>query len=244
MTEHINKLVNGELDGTNTSSESAELAGILELDASAKTLFEETEALFEALGNVPDVDPPAELKQRIMESIGREARAAPASTPGVLDAIRTFFQPVLSRPAWAMSYAFAAGLLVGVAALNVAGTGDIPETRAVQGTMGTTGTSDAAGSVGPTNARILDEAGLQVGDVTVDLATVRLKNGIVLDVTITGAGDSIVRVQTMDDSLNETTITASGAGHFTVSLDATDDILVTVTASGHEASARLLTSPA
>jgi len=232
MTEHITELVNGELDSTNSSSESAELAGILESDASVKAFFEETEALFMALGNVPDVDPPADLKQRIMESIGREAGFAPASTPGIMTAIQTFFKPVLNRPAWAMSYAFAAGLLVGIAALNLTGTGDIPGSQAVQGTMG------------QANSRILDEANLHVGDITVELEAVALENGIVLDVTITGAGDSIVRVQTMDDSLNETTITASGAGHFTVSLDATDDILVTVTASGHEASARLLTSPA
>ncbi|MFV1980776.1 MAG: hypothetical protein ACC655_06445, partial [Rhodothermia bacterium] len=68
MTEHTNELVNGELDGTNTSSESAVLAGILEEDASAKAFFVETKALFGALAKVPDKDPPAELTRRIMES--------------------------------------------------------------------------------------------------------------------------------------------------------------------------------
>ncbi|MFV1981003.1 MAG: hypothetical protein ACC655_07615, partial [Rhodothermia bacterium] len=134
-------------------------------------------------------------------------------------------------PAWAMSYAFAAGLLVGIAVLNLAGTGDIPERQAVQGTMG------------QANSRILDEASLDVGDITVELAAVGLENGIVLDVTITGAGDSTVRIQTADDSSERTSIAASGAGHFTVSLDKTDDLIVTVTSSGQEASVHLLTSP-
>ncbi len=230
MTEHITELVNGELDSTNSSSESAELAGILESDASVKAFFEETEALFMALGNVPDVDPPADLKQRIMESIGREAGFAPASTPGIMTAIQTFFKPVLNRPAWAMSYAFAAGLLVGIAVLNFTGTGDIPESQAVQGTMG------------QANSRILDEASLHVGDITVDLEAVGLENGVVLDIIIIGSGDSTVRIQTTNDSSGGTSITASGAGHFTVSLDEMDDLLVTVTSSGQEASVRLLTS--
>ncbi len=231
MTEHMNELVNGELDGTNTSSESAVLAGILEEDASAKAFFAETKALFGALAQVPDADPPAELKQRIMESVGRRAVVVTAPTPGIMSAIQTFLQPVINRPAWAMSYAFAAGLLVGIAVLNLAGTGDIPERQAVQGTMG------------QANSRILDEASLDVGDITVELAAVGLENGIVLDVTITGEGDSTVRIQTTDDSSEGTSIAASGAGHFTVSLDKMHDLIVTVSSSGQEASVHLLTSP-
>ena len=230
MTERITELVNGELDGANSSSESAELAGILEQDASAKAFFEETKALFGALGSIPDAEPPAELRQRIMESIGRETAVVP-STPGVIAAIQNFFQPVLKRPAWAMSYAFAAGLIVGVVTLNVTGTGAIPENQAVQGTMG------------QANSRVLDEASLQVGDLTVDLAAVALEKEVLLDVTITGSGDSIVRIQTTNDSSAGTTITASGAGHFTVSLVEMDDLFVTVTSSKQEASVRLITSP-
>jgi len=178
------------------------------------------------------VDPPAELKQRIMESIVREAGAVPTATTGIMTAIQNFFQPILNRPAWAMSYAFAAGLLVGIAILNLPGTGDIPANQVVQGTMGRA------------DSRILDEASLQVGEITVHLTAVGLEGEMVLDVTITGAGDSTVRIQTTNDSSQGTTIMASGAGHFTVSLDGMDDLDVTVTSSGQEASVRLLTSPA
>lgn len=231
MTERITELVNGELDGTNSSSESTELAGVLDEDDTAKAFFEQTKALFGVLDTIPHVDPPAELKQRIMETIGREAGAASASTTGIMTLIQNFFQPILSRPAWAMSYAFVAGILVGVAVLNLPGSGDVPENQVVQGTMG------------QADSRILDEARLQVGGLSVHLAAVGLDNEVVLDVTITGAGDSTVHIQTTNDSLEGTTITASGAGHFTVSLDEMVDLLVTVTSSGQEASVRLLISP-
>ena len=231
MTERTTELVNGELDGINTSSQSAELAAILAEDVSAKAFFDETQALFGALGSVPDQDPPAELKQRIMESISSETAAATAPSAGILHTLQDLFQPIIRRPAWAMSYAFAAGILVGIAVLNISGTNQAPETQAVQGTMG------------QANSRILDEASLQVGDITVDLAAVGLENEIVLDVTITGAGDSVVHIQTKNESLDGTAITASGAGHFTVSLDQMDDLVVTVTSSGQEASVRLQTSP-
>ena len=231
MTERTTELVNGELDGINTSSESAELATILAEDVSAKAFFDETAALFGALGSVPDEDPPMELKQRIMESITSETAAVAAPSPGIMDAIQNVLQPIIRRPAWAMSYAFAAGILVGIAVLNITGTNQAPETQAVQGTMG------------QANSRILDEASLQVGDITVDLAAVGLENEIVLDVTITGAGDSVVHIQTKNESTEGTAITASGAGHFTISLDDMDDLVVTVTSSGQEASVRLQTSP-
>jgi hypothetical protein len=235
MTEHRIELVNGELDGTNTSTQSAELTAILGEDEATRTFYEETKALFGTLGGIPEAEPPAELQERIMDSISREAAAtaaSAASSPGIMASVQRFFQPVLSKPAWAVGYAFAAGLLVGVATLNIVEVGDLQENAAVQGTMG------------QSNSRLLDEASLQVGDIAVDLATVGLGKEVMLDVTISGEGDSTVQIQATNDSRARTSITASGAGHFTVSLDKLDDLVVTVTSAGQEASVRLLTSPA
>jgi len=233
MNEHVIELVNGELDGTNSPSESAALVDILDKDPAARAFFEENKSLFAILGDVPEADPPVDLKDRIMESVEREARIGRVPSPGIAASIRSFFQPVLSRPAWAMSYAFVAGILIGVAALSLLNETNRGEGPVVQGTMGQA-----------TN-RILDEASVMVGDIRVDLATVGLtkEQDVVLDVTISGSGDSTVSIAATNDSVAGTTITASGPGHFTVSLDQLDDLVVSVTSGGHETSVRLLTSP-
>ena len=102
--------------------------------------------------------------------------------------------------------------------------------------------------------RNIPEAGLplHVGAVTNNVSTLRnISRAVDLGVpvssayvTITGAGDSTVRIEATSDSRAGTSITASGAGHFTVSLDKLDDLVVTVLSAGQEASVRLLTSPA
>ena len=229
--ERVIELVNGELDGTNTAAESVELAGILQGDDVARAFFDETKVLFGALGQVPDVEPPADLKDRIMESVHRQAAAMPTAEHGFASSLKNIFKPIVARPTWAISYAFVAGLLVGVAGWMLVANPAGPENGVVQGTM-------VQPSLG-----VLDEATLQVGGITVDLATVGLDNEVVLDVTISGSGDSTVQIQTTDEANRGTSIIASGPGHFTVSLDRIDDLVVTVTSSGQQGSVRLLTSP-
>lgn len=233
MKERVIELVNGELDGTNTSSEIAELAGIVQEDAAAKTFFDETKALFGILEDVPEVDPPPELKERIMEFVDRQSFTAGATDPetGFAVSLKRMFEPLIQRPAWVMSYAFVAGLLFGVAALSIVNGPADAETGVVQGTMGQQGLG------------VLDEAKLEVGGITVDLVTMGTEGEVVLDITIFGSGDATLNIQASDESGAGTSIIASGPGHFTVSLESIDGLVVTVTSAGQEGTVRLQTSP-
>lgn len=229
MKEHLIELVNGELDGTNTAEESAELGRTLEADSSVRAYFEETKALFGVLEEVPEAEPPADLKHRIMESIGREAASAEPAAPSssFLTTLKELFEPVLSRPAWAVSYAFAAGLVVGIAALVLILDPVAPSTDVVQGTMGQTPSS------------LIDETTIDVGTVTVELATIQEAGDIVLQVRILGSGESIVLIKGSPGNA-PTTISAPGPGRFTVRVHRSDRVEVQVSSAGKEASSQLI----
>lgn len=227
MNERLIELVNGELDGTNTPEESAELERTLDTDSSVRTYFEETKSLFGALRDVPDAEPPPGLKHRIMESISREAASAEPPAPRLLSTLKQLFEPVLGRPAWAMSYAFAAGLLVGIGALVLVVNPVSPSTDVVQGT------------IGQTPSRLIDEATLSAGTVTVELATIDNAGELVLHLRITGSGESTVRIKgTQSDA--PTTINAPGPGRFTVHIDRSEQIEIHVWSGGQEASGQLI----
>ena len=233
MKERVIELVNGELDGTNTSPESAELADIVREDAATRAFFDETKAFFGILEAVPEVDPPPELKERIMEFVDRQSSTARAANPetGFVVSLRRIFEPLIQRPAWVMSYAFVAGLLFGVAVLSIIDGPVDAETGVVQGTIG----QPVVG--------VLDEATLEVGGITVDLVTMGTENEVVLDITISGSGDATLNIQASDQSDAGSSIIASGPGHFTVSLEGIDGLVVTVTSAGQERTVRLQTSP-
>ena len=230
MNEHVVELVNGELDGTNSPGESTELAQILERDDSAKAFFDETRALFGALGSVQDVEPPAELKGRIMESISRQSAAVPAQSQGFLGSLKDLFEPVLARPGWAVSYAFAAGLLIGVAALSVATDSTDPGTNVVQGTMGSV-------------SNVIDDATIEVGQVTVNLSTIDFGHEVVLDLTVVGSASATIQIEKTGGSAAPATITTSGSGHFVVSVGTEpSSLVVTVNSSGEKAQVSLVAS--
>ena len=234
MNEHINDLVFGELDGTNSPEQSAELARLVDGDESIKTHLAETKVLFGALDQVAEVEPPDGLYDRIMTSIEREAAAAAAPqapATGFAQSIKDLFSPILARPAWAMSYAFVAGLLVGFVALTVIPGNMSPDTGAVQGTIGTPYT------------RMLDSAQLEVAGITAEIATVGLNNEIVLDVSLAGSGEATVLLKTTSDPTPRAAMTVQSPAHFTIRLDQNQDPTVVLVASGQEQSVQLLTDP-
>lgn len=226
MNERMIELVNGELDGTNTTDESAELARLLEADESAKTYFQETEAFFKALGSVADVETPAGLKNRIMDSIDITPATAASPSSGFVASLKSLFEPVMRRPAWAMSYAFAAGLIVGMAVLLLVFQPTAPPPEAVQGT------------IGRVPSTIVDEARLHVAGLTVELTTSRTQTESILDIRIMGSGEATIRVDERAGR-DVTVISAPGPGHFTIELDAPGDVEIGVSSSGEEASTRL-----
>lgn len=185
--ERIIELVNGELDGTNSSSEHTELATLFDRDPSVKTLFDEMEKVDRLLAAVPMVEPPATLKPKVMNAITRQA--ASARIPGE-SWIERILAPLFQRPAWAVAYAFSIGIIVGLGVFTVVdSTG--PEPQMVRGT------------IGDVRAPLLGRTNVIAGTATADIVVSALDDELRIDVMITssdpatlrlvpGAGDPIV----------------------------------------------------
>lgn len=226
MNERIIELVHGELDGTNTAEERSELKKLLETDESAKAYFDETETFFGTLDSVSEVEPPPGLKERIMASIDVRPATAALPSKGLFESLKELFEPVLRRPAWAVSYAFAAGLIVGIAALLVINPVS-PPPEVVRGT------------IGQPPSTVIDQARLEVGELTVELKTSDIESESILDVRIAGSGEATIRIESGVDQ-QPTTISAPGPGHFTIGLDMPGEINVRVASAGQEAETSLV----
>jgi hypothetical protein len=230
MNERVTELVYGELDGANSPEESAELSTLLDQDPGLKAFYEESSAFFGALDQVPDQEPPPELKGRIMAAVEREASMASAPRTGVAHRLSGWFQPLFARPALAMAYAFVAGLLVAVAAVSTLSVPDLTGSQTVQGTMG------------QAISKVLDQQTIQMEGVSVDLSTWGLGSEVVLEINITGEPANPLEVSVVDAASAETTIVARNEGRFTVQVGESESLLVVLKSNDQEESTRLIAS--
>lgn len=130
--ERIIDLVNGELDGVNSPSDRTELATLVENDPSVKEYLDEMRRLDQLLAAVPAADPPATLKAGVMRAIAQQEDPLPSAS--AKDWFERLLAPFLLRPAWAVTYAFAVGVIVGLGVLSIIeSTG--PDSQTVQGTI-------------------------------------------------------------------------------------------------------------
>jgi anti-sigma factor RsiW len=166
--ERIIELVNGELDGTNSPSDHTELTTLLDREPSVKALFDEMQKVDRLLAAVPMVDPPATLKSNVMYAIGRQGAPARTAARGWLDRI---LAPFVQRPAWAVAYAFAIGIIVGLGVLTVIQSAG-PDTGMVQGT------------IGAVRAPALAKSSLSAGTATADIVISALDDELRVDVKI------------------------------------------------------------
>src|SRR5688572_29463751 len=67
-TEHLIDLVNRVADGEASAAEQAELQRLMHDSAEARVLFAETREVFRRLDSLPEVDPPHQLRNDILES--------------------------------------------------------------------------------------------------------------------------------------------------------------------------------
>ena len=180
--ERIIELVNGELDGTNSPSEHTELTTILDREPSVKTLFDEMQKVDHLLAAVPMVDPPPTLKSNVMHAIDRQGTPARATSQGWLDRI---LAPFMQRPAWAVAYAFAIGVIVGLGVLTVVQSAG-PDTGMVQGT------------IGAVRAPALAKSSLSAGTATADIVISELGDELRVDAKIVASDASTLRLAPED----------------------------------------------
>jgi anti-sigma factor RsiW len=211
--EHIINLVNGEIDGTISREERKELTALIEDDPSVKSLFDEMITLDELLAAVPQVDPPASLKAGVMAAIERrETAATPIASESWFERL---LGPFVRRPAWAVGYAFATGLIVGIGLLTlVDSTG--PDQRAVQGTI----VNAVPSSLG--------EMQVIAGTATADVIVTRIDEELRVDVDLIAT--SAATLQLIPDNRDAIVIhTSSGTPAYSIVIPTTKKLSVVLT---------------
>jgi hypothetical protein len=107
------ELMNKEIDGQNSSAESAELRGYLESNTEARTYYAELCGVVEVFGEAGEVQPPGNMEQRILSSIN-ERRALEDVRREKTSRLSNIFSPRKK-----LGFAFAAGIAVGLVVLLV-----------------------------------------------------------------------------------------------------------------------------
>jgi anti-sigma factor RsiW len=107
IQERYLDLMNGEIDGKNSPSESAELREHLESNAEARTYYAELRNVVEAFGEAGEVRVPEDLEQRIIFAIN-ERRARDEAQRERASLLNIF------SPRRKLGIAFAAGVVVGL----------------------------------------------------------------------------------------------------------------------------------
>lgn len=134
------QLVDSMLDGAATDDERATVERRMAEDPAIRAEVDARRSMFEALNRVPELDPPGDLHADILRSVRAIPRTA---TPRWSDAWRSLFA---NRPALAISYTLAAGIVVGtlstLATMGSLGRG--PGAQSVSGAMAPVGEPLAA----------------------------------------------------------------------------------------------------
>jgi hypothetical protein len=104
-------LINGEVDGTNSTEESEALRRTLAQDPEAQKLLSDLKKLERSLHSIPSVEPPQGLKSSVMRHISaRRVSSRPSEhRSGLID----FLFPARSLPR--LGFAFSGGVLAGIA---------------------------------------------------------------------------------------------------------------------------------
>ncbi len=118
IEEKYIELMNREIDGLNSSEESAELKRHLEENAEAERYFRELSFVAGVFDRVSHVEPPPELKEMILSSVfGKETRAAaevPVEARPAVPGAGSLFSAFRIRWEPRFAYVFTAGILVGI----------------------------------------------------------------------------------------------------------------------------------
>jgi hypothetical protein len=110
MEERYIELMNKEIDGLNDPSESHELQKYLDANKEARGFYEDLLRMANAFRRMEEVQPPSNLKIRILNSLGRGSNAVRSRSNWIAALVETFRR----RPITRYALVFASGLCVGV----------------------------------------------------------------------------------------------------------------------------------
>lgn len=110
--EKLIELMNNEIDGLNTPSQSERVKKQMAADPESQAQFESLRSLSHILNQVEEVEPPESLKYTIMNSIPRYKYSAPQNSSSGFEFLRSLSKSIFT-PRYAFSFAAgtAAGLL-------------------------------------------------------------------------------------------------------------------------------------
>jgi len=175
------ELIHRELDGENSPRESAALRAYLAQHEEARRLHDELAAASRILSAVQEVEPPDNLKKRILNAI-RPDRYAARKNATVGRSIKNLIDGVLGSPNDRLKYAyvFTFGVLAGAAMLAVL-TNSFSENKL-------TNISDFYGTIGqsPTSSRLVDAGRMEIdlpevsGSITARYSTERVLTEVIV----------------------------------------------------------------
>jgi len=172
--EKILYLINKALDGVSTSREEAELRKYLELHPDAGKLYDDLKRVSVMLDGVKEIEPPASLKQRIVNTIN--VHPAPEAVKESFFERWNFTHLLRYRVAYAFAGGVAAGLLVfGIFIQRIASHESIDVSR-MYGTM--------VGHDYSSKMKLCDQVRLDLADVTGELCTKRTGNVVLVDLSV------------------------------------------------------------
>jgi hypothetical protein len=108
IEKHYIELINGEIDGVNSSDESSELRRYLETNPEARQYFDDLTDIGRTVAEMTDLDPPRRLRQTILSCVA--ARRPVPRGESLIGRIRERLMPQ-AQPRYA--FAFVTGVLVG-----------------------------------------------------------------------------------------------------------------------------------
>ncbi len=193
-SDRLEALLWARVDGTIDESELAELDGFLAAGGDSRKIERQVAMIAEELGKLEDVQPPAELREKIDSALAQASPPAArighnTSTPALRPS-----NPIISR--W---LPLAAGLVIGVAIGYLLHTGPMAqmETSQVSGSM----TTPAAQTTAP--PAVLD-LGQSIGSIEIR----RTGKIVSLDLDLSGSGNLELILETPDG--DRTTLAVNG----------------------------------
>ena len=177
-------LINGEIDGVNSPADSEKLYRFLDANEKAKTYHEVLERIVRRMEAQPQVEPPAELLDRIMATIpGARPPAFEHTASRETAGFFSWLREAWTRPQIRLAATFSFGFIVAAIVFTTIGyrgnSGDPLDQYQLSGTMKTIDSSDGFEQIGALavdleqvhgEVRLLESESTLLADVDLDSA--------------------------------------------------------------------------
>lgn len=185
ISDKVMNQINQELDGTLSKDELAELHKHLQNDKEAQELFNKLQLLHKRLKEVPEIEPPAGIKESVMKALPAVHFTSARNDNSLKSKIVDLLQLPSFQLAGMFSLGAAAALLFLVVTQNLSKWDDTPAERAI-GTI-----------ISPemfSEANKIDSRDITFDDYKVQITTTRAGNTIFANINMTTSSNQVVQV--------------------------------------------------